>query len=119
MYLRTSNLVLAALLLAACGSETATPAPEGPEVQCAIGPGAELAEVCTLERVDAVEFIIHHPDGGFRRFVWADTGELSLADGAVPLTVADSVDDPTVTEMTVGSDRYRIKRALIAANSDE
>lgn len=117
MSLRTSSLVLPAFLLAACGSET--PAPQGPEVRCAIGPGAELAEVCTLERTDPVEFIIHHPDGGFRRFVWADTGELTLADGAEPLSVTDSIDDPEVIEMTVGSDRYRLRQALVAASSDE
>lgn len=117
MYLRISSLLAASALLAACGPET--PAPEGTAVICAIGPGSDYAEVCTLERVDPVEFIIHHPDGGFRRFVWADTGALTAADGAEPLDYQESVDQTGMIEFGMQNERYRLERSLVEPSAGE
>lgn len=117
MYLRISSLVAPVFVLAACGTET--PAPEGLSITCAIGPGADYAEVCTLERVDPVEFIIHHPDGGFRRFVWADTGALTAADGAEPLDYQESVDQTGMIEFGMENERYRLDRSLVEPGAGE
>ncbi|QDH34747.1 hypothetical protein [Porphyrobacter sp. YT40] len=70
--------------LAGC-SAADSPPPAGDTVDCAIGAGAELSPDCVLERVSTDRFVIHHPDGGFRRFVRVEeSGDLGLrpADGA-------------------------------------
>ena len=109
MSLRTSSAGLALALLAACtASEGAPPAP-GDGIECAIGAGAEFADVCTLERVSGTQqIIIHHPDGGFRRLIFDPaTGTLATADGAEPVVLEPA---QGVIQFAVGSDRYRISR---------
>ncbi|MEO9462884.1 MAG: hypothetical protein ABJ242_09125 [Marinomonas sp.] len=75
----------AAILLSACTGEV-SPEPEGETITCAIGVGAEMGPDCTGEQVagsDGQFFVIHHPDGSFRRFeMLADDAGIGLADGA-------------------------------------
>jgi len=74
-----------ATLCAACSGEV-SPAPEGQAIDCAIGVGAEMGPDCIGERLtsgDSQQFIIHHPDGSFRRFEFLpDDAGIGLADGA-------------------------------------
>ena len=93
--------------LAGCGSES--PPPPGDPIACALGRSADFAEVCTLERVaGSQQIVIHHPDGGFRRFVF-DPAAATLApvDGAEPLVLEQG---DGVIQFAVGPDRYRITR---------
>jgi len=104
MYLRISSATLTIGFLAACGSATETPEPEGDAVECAIGAGSEFSAVCTLEEVSGSEFIIHHPDGGFRRFT-KDDG-IAVKDGAQDATISTA--EGALTEIEVDGDRYRL-----------
>ena len=101
--------------LAACGSGDVSPEPVGDAVTCAIGEGVEMSDVCTLERVagdGSATFLIHHPDGGFRRVsLDPETQELGVVDGADSLRITDSSDD--ITEFTIGIDRYRVENAVL------
>lgn len=119
MSLRISSAALALVgILAACGANT-TPEPSGERVECAIGPGAEFQRVCTLEELPQAQFVIHHPDGGFRRFMNDDEG-LNIADGAEPISmnILDGV-ELSVLEFSVGSDRYRIPQEMVARSPHE
>ena len=110
MSLRISSPLAALALLAGCG-QAESPPPPGEEVECAIGAGAALSPVCTLERVGD-EVILHHPDGGFRRLIRDPaTGVLSLRDGAEAL-VSEQGGDSAVA-FAIGADRYRIPGALL------
>ncbi len=93
------------MALAACGPES--PPPPGETFDCAIGADAEFAAVCTLERAEDA-FVLHHPDGGFRRLNRDPaTGTLTPRDGAEVLV-------PAGDSFTIGADRYRIPPALLA-----
>ena len=74
-----------ALLLAAC-SPSASDAPAGDVIDCALGGAAGFSHDCSVERSEQngdPVLIVHHPDGGFRRFTVLDDGEsLTAADGA-------------------------------------
>lgn len=114
MFLRISSaLVLPALALAACDGEVSPP-PSGEMVECAIGAGVAMAAVCTLERAgDGAEIVIHHPDGGFRRFTRDQaSGALAPIDGAEPLTKTDGAGGALA--FAVGEDRYLIPAELLA-----
>lgn len=111
MCLRISSVALAALAAAACAPDTA--ALPGEMMECALGQGAALAPVCSLERsLDASDFVVHHPGGGFRRFR-LDAASLAItpADGAEPATTARS--DAGDFVVAIGADRYRIPAALL------
>ena len=119
MSLRIYNLVVLGLLVSACGAGE-TPEPEGDAIACAIGPGAELSEVCTLEILPQNAFVIHHPDGGFRRFVRDDEGAIAEADGAARLDIDDVPNQPDETvEFRVDGDLYRLPSASINDVTDE
>lgn len=111
MYLRISSALAAMLLMAACSAET--PLPPGDAVECAIGTGADLSRVCTLEQVaGSAEVVLHHPDGGFRRLLLDPaTGSLGPSDGADPLVPEPGEGD--AEQFAVGQDRYRIPRDLL------
>lgn len=85
MSMRIFSALGFALVLAACSGEV-SPQPEGQSIQCAIGAGAEMGPNCIGERItsgDGEQFIVHHPDGSFRRFEFlADGSGIGLADGA-------------------------------------
>jgi hypothetical protein len=85
--MRISKLALVScVLLAACSRGEESAEPVGTTVDCAIGAGAEMQAVCVAEQTfsgNEVGLVIHHPDGGFRRFKILPSGEgVELADGA-------------------------------------
>lgn len=98
-----------AVLGAACGEELPDYAPEGVTVECAIGAGVQLEAACTAEQVlkgNRVEIVIHHPDGGFRRFeVLPDGAGVAVADGAEILS--QEMKGP-VLEVVMDNARYLI-----------
>ena len=116
MSLRISSLLALAAALAACGAES--PPPPGDTVDCAIGGEAELAAACTLETVaGSTDFVIHHPDGGFRRFTRDPaTGAVVPVDGAAPLVPQPG--ERGALEFAVEADRYRIPPDLLAASPE-
>jgi len=110
MCLRISSAALL-VALTACGAQS--PPPPGDIVDCAIGAGAELSPVCTLELVAGTqEIVIHHPDGGFRRLSRdLATGSLAPLDGAEPL-VPEPVESGAL-QFVIGADRYSIPPDLL------
>jgi hypothetical protein len=112
MFLRISNALGALALLAACGSES--PPSPGDKVDCAIGEAEALAKDCTLEKVAGTQdFVVHHPDGGFRRFTRDPaTGGIATFDGAE--NIATAAADGGALQVQVGADRYRIPPDMIA-----
>lgn len=112
MFSRTFSALAASSLLAACGGES--PPPPGETVECALGAGAALSDVCTLEVVSGgAEIVIHHPDGGFRRLARdLATGTLTPRDGADPLVQEAGAD--SALAFAIGADRYRIPLRLLA-----
>jgi hypothetical protein len=113
MSLRIFSALAAMALLAACGPES--PEPEGDTIACAIGKGAQFANVCTLERVageGGTVFLVHAPDGSFRRLRFDPAkGEFGSVDGADALEIIRQ--DGKVAEFTIAADRYRIPHALV------
>lgn len=89
-------------------------------IDCAIGPGAEFSKVCTLELASEGTFLIHSPNGAFRRFTWTDEGGVRSLDGADPV-ISERVSLPglgasneaSFVEFEVASDRYRFDLDLI------
>lgn len=83
--MRIFSLLTAAALVSACSGEV-SPEPAGETITCAIGVGAEMGPDCIGEQVagtDGQYFVIHHPDGSFRRFeMLPDDAGIGLADGA-------------------------------------
>ncbi len=112
MSLRISSALGLLIAVAACGGGETSPPPPGDTVDCAIGAGAQLSPVCTLEVVAGTnELVIHHPDGGFRRLLRdAETGELAPRDGADPLVIVQG----SGLQFAVGEDRYSIPPELLA-----
>jgi len=104
--LRTSSALALALApaLAACGPEAGPP--QGEAIECAIGPGADFARDCTVEIAAGEALVIHHPGGGFRRFVREGGGLLPL-DGADPLVMV-AQDPAGGIEFAIAGDRYRL-----------
>jgi hypothetical protein len=117
MSLRISDTALLALLLAAC-SPSASGAPAGAPgddlIDCATGGAAGFTHDCAVERTvqdGAPLMIVHHPDGGFRRFKVIDGGRsLVAADGAESLAIAANGDR---IDVSVDSDRYRFPAAML------
>lgn len=103
MSTRISSLALT-LLLAGCGADPASqPAAQAGET-VACGPvGETLLPVCTAER-DGAMLILHHPDGGFRRFQ-VQGAVISAADGAEVASVTRAAQ---ATEVTIGGMCYRL-----------
>lgn len=94
-----------------------SPPPPGDPLSCRLAGQAAFADGCTLEwlpgRAGADRpFLIHHADGGFRRFALsADGSSLDVADGSQPLTG----EGPSggVLTVQVGGDAYRLPLALL------
>jgi hypothetical protein len=116
MFMRISSVIAASMLLAGCGksnnvSDTLPKGKSDPEkIACATGGAKEFAADCPYEREigkDGLILTIHHPDGGFRRFLVTKDGRgIVAADGSeaaavVPLGAHE-------VEVTVGTDRYRL-----------
>lgn len=71
---------------------------------------------CTLERVSTNDFVIHHPGGGFRRFVrMEEEGNVWLepADGADRVMLEDRSDDGQYV-IGLQNERYSLDLELIA-----
>ncbi|TRD12503.1 hypothetical protein FGU71_11940 [Erythrobacter insulae] len=114
MFLRIFSAAAAALFAASCGTES--PVPQGSDIQCAIGAGVELEAVCTLERSaegESVSFLIHHPDGGFRRIEYdTATDQIGVGDGADALKVSEE-STAEIAVFAIGEDRYRIPSEML------
>ena len=106
-----------ALLLAACSPAASGTAAGGADnlIDCAIGGAASFAHDCSVERTQqdgADLLIVHHPDGGFRRFKLLDGGKsLVAADGAEAVSIARSADR---LDVSVDDDRYRFSAAMLS-----
>jgi len=110
--MRASLSIAAIGLLGACssgGGET-----RGEPIECAIGTAAQMARECRLERIgsgEAARFVVHHPDGGFRR--------LELAPDAEGFVSADGADEARnklsqgMIELSIGQNRYRIPADMV------
>lgn len=110
MCLRISSTLAGLAVLAGCGAAESVP-PPGDEVVCAIGAGAALSPVCTLERVGN-DVILHHPGGGFRRLTRDRvTRALAPRDGAEVLVPEQG--GAGVEAFAIGADRYLIPRTLL------
>ena len=119
MSLRISSIAIASTLLAGCGGEESLP-PEGDTVECAIGVGADFAEVCTLESVSdgKANFLLHAPDGSFRRLmIDPASGEFGSVDGADVLEIVSQ--DGKMAEFQIAEDRYRIPHRLVRKPAPE
>jgi len=105
-----------ALLLAACSpSASEAPAAGAGAIDCAIGGAADFSHDCTVENStqagDPV-LIVHHPDGGFRRFTVLDGGKtVAAADGAQALAVASNGER---VDVGVDGDRYRFPAKMLS-----
>ena len=115
MSLRTSSIVTVLVLLAGCGAESLEPG--GISMDCAIGEGAQFAQVCTVYEVKAMDeeafLVMWHPDGGFRRVRYRspDTA-VEVLDGAERATDVTRRDDGSV-EFAVDKDRYRLPARMV------
>ena len=110
MYLRIFSSVVLVGLLTACEAAQ-SPEPEGDTLECAIGGAADLASNCTLEwmgQAGTGDFLIHHPDGGFRRFsVSEDASSIILNDGAEELEMIEP-SQGGFWQFSVSGDRYKM-----------
>lgn len=81
--MRIFSFLAAGLLLSACSGEV-SPEPEGQVIDCAIGVGVDMGPDCIGEQIAGGDiFVIHHPDGSFRRFeMLPDDAGIGIADGA-------------------------------------
>ncbi|EAQ30336.1 dihydroxy-acid dehydratase [Erythrobacter sp. NAP1] len=88
-------------------------------MDCAIGSGADYSNECVLERLNSKRFVIHGPNGGFRRFE-IEQGEKGGAvvsiDGSTEVAII-SQGDPL--EFAVEDDVYRVDKALIFGANNE
>ena len=110
MFLRIFSALTGLALLAGC-EQAESPPPPGEKVECAIGAGAALSPVCTLEQVGS-DVILHHPDGGFRRLTRdPSTGALAPRDGAE--TLVPEQRGAEAIAFAIGADRYLIPRSLL------
>ncbi len=119
--MRFATIVLL-LLLPACskGAEGGSSDGQSPPkaessdkpVPCALAGAKDFTPVCTLDvlREGGKEFwVLHHPDGGFRRFQILENGTIiATADGAFEVQAARAGGE---LEVKVGDDRYRFPAA--------
>jgi hypothetical protein len=101
------------LLLALAGCSAGEPAAGGEVIDCALASAASFTHACTVERSkDDGEslLIVHHPDGGFRRFREVDGG-LEAADGAQALAIARNADR---IDVSIDGDRYRFPATMLS-----
>lgn len=105
------------LALAACGASQPQAADGAARIECALGEGSRFAPDCLVEKVageQGTEFVVRHPDGGFRRLRIADDRSGMLAIDGADTAVNELVGDPQVLKVTIGGDRYRFPADLDA-----
>ena len=115
--MRFAFLLALGLLLSACSGGAEPEAVAGDKIACALGDKTAFARNCVVERVQRngrLMLVVHHPDGGFRRFeVLKDGRGLALADGSRPMAAAVR---GQFLEVRVGEDRYRFPYTASAKN---
>lgn len=122
MSLRIFSAPLVLLLIAGCSKES--PAPDGQTIDCAIGPGAEFSDVCTLEPVATnagnvgKAFLLHAPDGSFRRVAFdSELTQWSAADGADDIAVIEERTSGASSDghfiLEIAGDRYIVPQAML------
>lgn len=112
--MRTPLSLLAVAAFAACTqSPDAEGEPTGQKIDCALAGATELEDVCTLEDVGGEgEFVIHHPDGGFRRFTVDSDRGIAATDGADELVEVGNGAEGGIA-FAVGPDRYIVPPAAL------
>ena len=109
---------LSLLALAGCGGATQPQAAPGSKrIECAIGEGSLFGPDCLVEKVageQGREFVVRHPDGGFRRMRIADDRSGMVAIDGADTAVNERVGSPSVLQVTGGADRYRFPADLDA-----
>ena len=113
--MRISDAAWLLLCLSGC-SAAAPPAKVGGDaIDCALGSAAGFTHDCTVERSKqdgATLLIVHHPDGGFRRFKLLDGGNsLAAADGAEAVAMARNADR---IDVSIDGDRYRFPATMLS-----
>lgn len=100
-------------LLASCGdgsSSQTSQAAAAERIECALAGAKSFERVCTTETVPGEKgkmLIVHHPDGGFRRFnILTDGRGLAPADGFDETTI-DILGGGKI-EVRSGDDIYRL-----------
>lgn len=120
MSLRISSAFLALVMLGGCGAQSAEPG--GVAMDCAIGGAADLAPVCSVYEVKAMDedayLVIWHPDGGFRRVrhLVADK-RVEVLDGAAQATGVTQAADGSVS-FAVERDRYLLSAEFLNRRAD-
>jgi hypothetical protein len=112
MFLRISDA--AWLLLGLAGCSAGEPAAGGEMIDCALAGAASFTRECTVERKQengAALLIVHHPDGGFRRFKVLDNGSLAAADGAETVAFAHN---SAGVGASIDGDRYRFPATMLS-----
>ena len=111
---------LSFLALAACGGAAQSQAqPGAARVECALGEGSDFGPDCLVEKVageQGAEFVVRHPDGGFRRFRIAEDRSGMIALDGADTASNQLVGELKVLQVTVGADRYRFPANLDAAD---
>ncbi|WP_408591486.1 hypothetical protein [Novosphingobium sp.] len=91
--------------LTGCGGPAGSRDPAMRTIDCALGESHPFLGECRVEVAGRV-LVVHHPDGGFRRFQRVDDGRgVIVADGAEPAKVRWI--SGGILEVAVGQDRYR------------
>lgn len=107
---RVSFALLLVLSLAACSRAAGGDFAGLRAVDCALGESHPFTGDCRVEVAGPV-LVVHHPDGGFRRFRRVDDGRgVIVADGAAPASARWVGSD--VLEVAVGQDRYRFPATM-------
>lgn len=102
----------ACLLLAACGDGSDNPASQtaAERIECALAGGKSFERGCTTETMPGEKgrmLVVHHPDGGFRRFnILTDGRGLAPADGFDETSI--KILGGGMIEVRSGDDMYRL-----------
>lgn len=97
-------LGVAAIALTAC-SGASSQKETGQKIDCFVNGAGGLAQACTLEPVNATSFIVRHPDGGFRRFVYSRDGKLTTDGAEQPFL---SQEGEGVMQLSISGNVYRL-----------
>lgn len=120
MRIYSAAILGVAFLLAACGdkpkeipkteAEVADQVEENQNlIPCAVNGAAEMANMCTYETANGEQgltIIVRHPDGGFRRFLVTNQGNVVAADGAIDASFTMVGTDHI--EVVQDGDRYQL-----------
>ncbi|MCF8707380.1 hypothetical protein [Rhizorhapis sp. SPR117] len=117
MSMRIFSVAVLMLAIAACNSSNDVPeatADVDGKLFCAVGGASEMTQSCLLERVDGPEgalLVMHHPDGGFRRFrIVRDGRGVIPADGAQQVRLSIAAEN--MIDVDVDGDRYRFPATI-------